>query len=303
MNSSAFSVRRVAFTLIEMLVVLAIIVLLMGLLLPAVQRVREAANRMSCGNNLRQIGLALHLYHNDYHRLPPSRLSNRRATWAVLILPYLEQQALYNQWDLSRSYYEQIDAARQGRVKTYYCPTRRGPDIEPLYSFDGDTPSDGSFGGKRFPGALGDYAGCMGTTSMDFDGPGCENMDPNGAFEFARGVRFADILDGLSNTLMVGEKHVPLGKFGESWLDCSLYNGDYETCSCRAAGWFAGFPLAFPLARSLRDNRPLFGSYHPGLVQFVFCDGHVRAVPVHIDLLTLTLLSHRYDGVPVTDDF
>ncbi len=303
MNASALqSGPRTAFTLVEMLVVLAIIVLLMGLMLPAGQRVREAANRMSCANNLKQIGMALHLYHNNYHRLPPSRLSNRRATWCVLILPYMEQQNLYNLWNINASYYQQTEAARKGIVKSYLCPTRRSPDSGEVYSIDGDVPSDGDSDVVNYSGALGDYAGCMGTSSMDFDGPGCENMRPNGAFEFPRGVRFADIIDGLSNTLMVGEKHVPLGRFGRGWLDCSIYNGDYATCACRAAGWWRGFPLSFPLARSLRDMAPLFGSYHPGVVQFVFCDGHVRALPVHIDLETLSRLSHRYDG-GVVDDF
>src|SRR4051812_9551023 len=90
--------RRTAFTLIELLVVMAIISILIGLLLPAVQQAREAASRSSCGNNLRQIGLAIHQYEGDFRRLPPSRLSDLHATWAVFILPYLEQQALYNMW-------------------------------------------------------------------------------------------------------------------------------------------------------------------------------------------------------------
>lgn len=298
----AIQSQRVGFTLIEMLVVLAIIMLLMGLLLPAVQRVREAGHRMSCANNLKQIGLALHLYHNDYHRLPPSRMLDRRGTWFVLILPYMEQQSLYSLWDLNRTYYQQPEAARKGLVKSYFCPTRRTPGSGVDFSIDGDIPSDGDSSVTNYSGALGDYAGNMGTTSMDFDGPGCENMTPNGVFEYPRGIRFSDIVDGLSNTLMAGEKHVPLNRFGRGWLDCSIYNGDYPTCSCRAAGWYPGFPVAFPLARSLRDPSPVFGSYHPGLVQFVFCDGHVKALPVTIDLQTLTHLAHRFDG-GVVDDF
>jgi len=294
--------RLRGFTLVELLVVIGIIVLLMGLALPAIHRVREAANRLQCGNHLRQIGMALHLYHDDYQRLPPSRLSDRRATWAVLILPYLEQQNLFQSWNLSRSYYEQTAAARQGRVPVYFCPTRRTASSDPLVSLTGDVSSNGVFGDTHYPGALGDYAACMGTTGMDFDGPGCVGMSPNGAFEYPRGVRFADIIDGLSNTLMVGEKHVPLGRFGYGWLDCSLYNGDYETCSCRPAGKYPTSPIGFGLARSLTERWPLFGSYHPGLCQFVFCDGHVRALPVGIDLETLTRLSHRYDG-GVVDDF
>src|SRR5437660_7234090 len=99
--------RHGGFTLIELLVVVAIIGVLLGLLLPAVQKVREAANRIACGNNLKQIGLALHQYHFDYNQLPPSRISDFHATWAVLLLPYLEEDNLFRQWQLDLSYYDQ----------------------------------------------------------------------------------------------------------------------------------------------------------------------------------------------------
>src|SRR5881275_1153626 len=92
---------RLGFTLIEMLVVLAIISILVGLLLPAVQKAREAAARTSCGNNLHQLGLAMHHYHDFYKQLPPTRLWRASATWAVLILPFVEQDNLYKQWDLT----------------------------------------------------------------------------------------------------------------------------------------------------------------------------------------------------------
>src|SRR5262245_65572341 len=96
--------QRPAFTLVEMLVVIAVIAILMGLLLPAVQWAREAANRTSCGNNLKQIGLATHLYEFNHKRLPPSALENEAATWAWLILPYLEQDNLYRQSPIGMPY-------------------------------------------------------------------------------------------------------------------------------------------------------------------------------------------------------
>jgi prepilin-type N-terminal cleavage/methylation domain-containing protein len=150
-----------AFSLIELLVVLAVIALLMGLLLPAVQRVREAASRISCANNLHQIGLAMRGYETIYKTLPPSRISDQGATWAVLILPYMEQDDLYKQWDLKRSYYEQTDVARLTSVKSYYCPSRRLDDGTNISNF-GDYPSDGPPYATNVPGALADYAVSVG---------------------------------------------------------------------------------------------------------------------------------------------
>jgi prepilin-type N-terminal cleavage/methylation domain-containing protein len=155
--------RRGGFTLIELLVVLAIISVLVGLALPAVQQAREAANRASCANNLRQIGLALHHYHLQYEALPPGRKSDQGATWAVLILPYMEEDNLYRAWDLRRTYYQQSDLARQTPVRSYFCPTRRSAGSAPNQSVAGDIPSDGPPDTPNFPGALGDYAANVGT--------------------------------------------------------------------------------------------------------------------------------------------
>jgi prepilin-type N-terminal cleavage/methylation domain-containing protein len=153
--------RRGGFTLIELLVVIGIISLLMGLLLPAVQKAREAAFRISCANNLKQISLAMHHYELDNGQLPPRCLGEDGATWAVLIFRYIEQDNVYQRWNLSQSYYEQSDAARLFSVPIYFCPSRRSKASG--YSISGDMPwLCGNSYGPHVPGGLIDYAACLG---------------------------------------------------------------------------------------------------------------------------------------------
>jgi prepilin-type N-terminal cleavage/methylation domain-containing protein len=152
------SCRRTAFTLVELLVVIAVISILIGLLLPAVQRARESANRIKCTNNLKQLGLAMHNHHDTFGTLPPNKLGEGMATWAVLILPEIEQDNIYRQWNLDKTYWEQNSIARESRVPVYFCPSRRAPGSTPTLSQKGDglRAPDGSE--IRTPGALGDYA-------------------------------------------------------------------------------------------------------------------------------------------------
>jgi hypothetical protein len=212
------------------------------------------------------------------------------ATWAVLLLPYLEQDNLYREWDIKKEYYQQTDLARQTPVPTYFCPSRRSPR-SPAVSVADDVP-DTHNPDRHFPGAVGDYACSLGYGQGDYwwgDPP------DNGAFQYGtQTLRFASITDGLSNTIFVGEKHVQLGQFGRG-ADCSTYNGDHG-CSFRWGG-----PGYSGLARSPQDSGTRFGSYHPGLCQFVMGDGSVRVLPNSIAVTTLGLLTSRNDGQTIPD--
>lgn len=154
------------FTLIELLVVIAVIAILVSLLLPAVQWTREAANRTQCINNLKQISLAMHQYEHDFKSLPPSRIMlpdlSSSGSWAVLILPYMEQGSLYKEWKLDQPYYKQSPSARTTAVPSYFCPTRRDHVTAGL-SIAGDNDDAGT----HIAGALGDYAANLGDAGTD----------------------------------------------------------------------------------------------------------------------------------------
>ncbi len=294
------------FTLVELLVVIAIIGILIGLLLPAVQTAREAARRMQCSNHLKQLALAVHNFHTAKGVLPPSRLSGGegtegriRPTWFALMLPYLEQQAAFELWDLTKTYPgqyptpgiaadpDQIHNPRNPRivqVPAYYCPTRREPEL---------TDQD-------HPGAAGDYAASSGTgenwvntqangaiiAGQCRDASGNVMLTTNGAacMQWESLTRFADVRDGLSNTLLIGEKHEPGTSF-----EGSIYSGWQQFHSARRGD------RAIARYREEPPNEQ-FGSCHPGVCNFALTDGSVRSIQVNIDVEVLSKLSTRAGG-------
>ncbi len=301
---------RAGFTLIELLVVIAIIAVLIGLLLPAVQKVREAAARAQCANNLKQMGLAIHNYNGVYNSLPPSRVGPQHATWFVVILPYMEQNNLYAQWNLANNYYEQSPAVQNAFVKQYVCPTRRNL---PMPSTQYEVSSTGIPDTQLHPGTQGDYA-CNGgqyANSPIVDNPLCRgamcsaNSQVNNSDQVTfttSQTRLNDITDGTSNTFLLGEKHSVRARWGQSgmWGEGSIWNGDYPRNFARIAG-----PTLWNLGQGPNDaTGPFhckFGSWHPGICQFVFADGHVVALANSTDIPTLQILAVRNDGLVAPD--
>ncbi|WP_020475016.1 DUF1559 domain-containing protein [Zavarzinella formosa] len=209
MSTRILGKLRDGFTLIELLVVIAIIAILIGLLLPAVQKIREAANRMSCSNNLKQVGLALHGYHDDNNKFPPG-CSNDVApfgngtngwgsSWKVYILPYIEQGNIYKQWQFNNNsgYTNATNIALVNNVtiKTYRCPSTVLPAMSPWV---------------KTGSALEMYTSYMGISGSALDttlGSGASGYTSGTGFLFANSQQtFASITDGSSNTLMVGEQ-------------------------------------------------------------------------------------------------
>lgn len=302
------SVRR-GFTLIELLVVIAIIAILIGLLLPAVQKVREAAARMKCSNNLKQLSLAMHNYHDTMGVFPWGRSKGAidSPSWAVLILPYIEQDNLYKKFtdpNINGTNYPMIDRGDNPKVTThnlirgqfrdsgtmkvtvagFNCPSQPGrPTISETLTI----------GSSSTEGISGDYGVNYGSGTSTAEAE-------NGTFQWSMSVgavgrRIADITDGTSNTLMIGEKHLNKNERGKWPGDGCIYNsgsGAAWQTSGRKAG--ASFPLALNQDEMLVGQ---FGSPHTQVVQFGFGDGRVQAIRTSLPGSVLAAIAGMNDGI------
>ncbi|TWT76336.1 Type II secretion system protein G precursor [Planctomycetes bacterium CA13] len=301
--------RRSAFTLVELLVVIAIIGVLVSLLLPAVQAAREAARRTSCTNNMKQIGLGLQMYHDVFKKLPAGWRGCDPSTgkahwfgvpgwaWSSSILPYLEESAVYD----GMIHFECpiTDPVNQhaltASIGTYRCPSDVG---EATFSMAGGGPSVSSDVSFPIQTATSNYIGMFGTLEFhhvcDPSSPNCNGCQGDGTFSLNRPCRFADLLDGLSNTMIVGERHSVLAY--STWVGV-VTGGQHGVA--RVAGVATYPPNSTDTPAHYFHN---FSSLHPAGTNFLLADGSVHMITETIDRELFHALSTRA-GHEVVKDF
>ncbi len=278
---------RRGFTLVELLVVIAIIGVLIGLLLPAVQKVRDAAARTECKNNLKQIGLAFHLHHDQFHffpgggwdwTFPPSYVNGQPAVgaqqtagWGFQVLPFVEGD---NAWrgggagtDLDRALVA-VGAAH----KVFFCPARRGPSTLTF----GD---EEYLNGLTITFALCDYA--------------ASNWEESGVLRNRFPNRMADLTDGTSNTLLAGDKRLNRGRLGTRQKDDDTgYSTGWDEDTVRKTD----LPPLPDYSAPEGDGEFRFGSSHTGVFNAVLADGSVRSLPYSVNPATFANLGNKADG-------
>ncbi len=311
------SLRRRGFTLIELLVVIAIIAILIALLLPAVQQAREAARRSDCKNRLKQLGLAMHNYHDTHNSFPSGFVTavnlsssnwctapapeprNQFAPWTVMILPFIDQAPLYAQFDTRLRFRSNSDVAGQAPNQALF--------LTPLGTVK--CPSDPGSSAANSINYFGVQGG--GPASSSVCRTGNRVFFNNGIMFQNSSIRFRNMTDGTTNTLMLGEtKYSPTpahrsagthagwsssADLGGSPVPYGLAAVVLQTNSIEGSGGqLAGGsrPDLFPYMSAL------FGSFHTGGCHFVMGDGSVQFISENINLSLLQQLARRDDGLP-----
>jgi prepilin-type N-terminal cleavage/methylation domain-containing protein/prepilin-type processing-associated H-X9-DG protein len=289
------SVRR-AFTLVELLVVIAIIGILVGLLLPAVQAAREAARRIQCSNNVRQLGLATHNYESAYKRLPSGWVSNGLSGepgwgWAAALLPFMEGNNIANKVDWRIAIEEDVhNEIRETVVATFNCPSDPYNSIFEIGKETGHDHDDSDHygnvdeGEKLFRVSKSNYVAVFGTFELE-ESP----YRGDGMYYGNSKTKFRDVTDGLSNTLLTGERSGQLGG--------SIWHGNIPEAAesnARIVG------VADHVPNSPVGHFEDFRSYHTGGANFSRADGSVQWLPQTIDEVVYKAMATRSGGEVMT---
>lgn len=319
--------RRRGFTLIELLVVISIIGVLIALLLPAVQAAREAARRSQCTNNLKQIGLALHNYETAQGVFPPGYVSSINGSvtdpcdqdaensgsidlgtgwgWASMILPQMEQSTVFNSINFNLSLdYAANDTASHVVLASHLCPSDSGPDMVPVLADPPDPANPGTYTGSAIVDTVsrGNYVGMWGlgeicAGSGPTSAPNVGSIgSPLGIFNRNSRTRIADILDGTSSTIAVGERSHNLsyvtwtGRSINGWLGktgpieggTDQFNPSPEECWTQILGP-AGLEDGNRTINQDEAHVEDYWSRHPGGANFLFADGSVHFLKTSIN--------------------
>jgi prepilin-type N-terminal cleavage/methylation domain-containing protein/prepilin-type processing-associated H-X9-DG protein len=305
-----------AFTLIELLVVIAIIAILIGLLLPAVQKVRDAAARIQCANNLKQIGLAYHTYHDSYKKFPPSMYSAQTKTvgWGLFILPYIEQGNLYSLYNFGYPFYY-VDATNginnqavaNTPVTIFQCPAAQNRDP---YTYTFSATGSPQVTWQASPA---DYSpiDSLDPTLLSYLGLSYGTSQAQGALQRDLGTSIQSIQDGSSNTLLIAE----IAGRNQLW-QMGAYTGLTLPTTVGQGGWADPTSSATTLIGSSTDGTVAPGScgincsnayglysFHSGGANVVYCDGSVRFLSNTTPILTLAYIVTRNGGEVIQGDF